>query len=438
MNSVPGIVLSGLSRLPRRLFPSKSSFRFRIAESSYDRPQGIRLTLPGPDDGAAVESFFRSLPGSRMNTKAVAPSQRVRLKRGVLEVFVDKAVQSPEALFGFAERCNPKRAFLFVSRVLGRHVPVRPSVMAANFDRLASLIPSDLPGPVLVFGMAETAVGLGAGVHRAYSADRQDCLYLVSTRHPLGSELLTRFEEEHSHASAHLVHLPLDPELRDAMLSARSLVLVDDEISTGNTLLNLHRALVGAGLSRIERMVACVLTDWSGGALEAAIGASTVSLVKGTCRFHDDPSAALPEMPPVGAVSAGRWRVDPANDWGRLGIREVADSLAPDLQVRPGERVIVVGTGEFVWRPFLLAERLERAGADVHFGATTRSPIALGHAIEHALSFPDNHGLGIANFLYNVQPGQFDRVILCSETPEEAVSAELVERLGAEVVIDGR
>ena len=33
-------------------------------------------------------------------------------------------------------------------------------------------------GPVLVIGMAETAVGLGAGVHRALSQTRQDSVYL--------------------------------------------------------------------------------------------------------------------------------------------------------------------------------------------------------------------------------------------------------------------
>lgn len=33
--------------------------------------------------------------------------------------------------------------------------------MAASFNALAAKIPADLPGPVLVIGMAETAVGLG-------------------------------------------------------------------------------------------------------------------------------------------------------------------------------------------------------------------------------------------------------------------------------------
>ncbi|RQR55212.1 phosphoribosyltransferase [Burkholderia sp. Bp9125] len=375
-----------------------------------------------------------------MESHVVPVSLRAQLMRGLLEVNVDDAVLPPSELFGFAERRNPKRAFLFVSKVLGRHIPVRPSVMSASFESLAAEIPADLPGPVLVIGMAETAVGLGAGVHRALGATRPDTVYLVSTRHPLGTELFARFEEEHSHASAHLIHLPVDPEVREMMLQARSLVLVDDEASTGKTFVNLHRALVDAGLTNIERVVTCVLTDWSAGAVEKAIGesATSVSLMHGSYRFHENPGAPLPDMPDVGAVSAGEWRLSPRNDWGRLGVRNVEDTLAPDLQVAPGEKIIVIGTGEFVWRPFLLAERLQRAGADVHFSATTRSPIALGHAIGHVLSFPDNYGLGIPNFLYNVKPGQFDRVLVCTETPAQAQPAELVEALGAEVIVDGQ
>lgn len=373
-----------------------------------------------------------------MERNAATQTLSAQLMRGRLEVKVDDSVVAPDSLFGFAERRNPKRAFLFVSRVLGRHIPVRPSVMDASFESLAAQIPADLPGPVLVIGMAETAVGLGAGVHRAFSATRPDTVYMVSTRHPTGTELFARFEEEHSHASAHLIHLPVEPDVREMMLNARSLVLVDDEASTGKTFINLHRALVEAGLTKVERVVTCVLTDWSGGAVRNTIGASAhqVSLLQGSYRFIEDADAPLPQMPSVGTIAAGEWPLLPRNDWGRLGVRNVEDTLAPDLLVKPGERILVVGTSEFVWRPFLLAERLERAGADVHFSSTSRSPIALGHAIEHALSFSDNYGLGIPNFLYNVRPGQFDRVLICSETPAQAVPAELVAALNAEVIVD--
>lgn len=362
------------------------------------------------------------------------------LKRGRLVVEVNASTFDPQALFSFAERRNPKRAFLFVSRVLGRHIPARPSLMADSFNALAAQIPADLPGPVLVIGMAETAVGLGGGVHRALSQTRDDSVYLVSTRHPTGSELFARFEEEHSHASSHLLHLPQDPKTRELMLTARSLVLVDDEASTGNTFINLSKALAEAGLSNIERLVTATLTDWSQDAVRTALGqhVTSVSLLDGRYTFDEDPAAELPEMPEVGSVAQGDWPLDANRDWGRMGVREHLDALAPDLEVTPGERILVVGTSEFVWRPFLLAERLEKAGADVHFSSTSRSPIALGHAIDHALSFSDNYGLGIPNFLYNVAPGQFDRVLICSETPAAAVDPALISALNAQVIVDDK
>ena len=372
------------------------------------------------------------------NSKTEPKVLHANLKRGRLEVEVNASTFEPQALFDFAERRNPKRAFLFVSRVLGRHIPARPSLMAASFNALAAKIPADLPGPVLVIGMAETAVGLGAGVHRALSHTRDDSVYLCSSRHPTGSELFARFEEEHSHASSHLLHLPQNAQTRAMMLNARSLVLVDDEASTGNTFINLSRALAEAGLNSIERIVTATLTDWSQDAVRKAMGnhVSSVSLLDGRYTFAEDCAAELPDMPEVGSVAQGDWALDASRDWGRMGVREHFDTLAPDLQVAPGERVLVVGTSEFVWRPFLLAERLERAGADVRFSSTSRSPIALGHCIDHALSFSDNYGLGIPNFLYNVAPGQFDRVLICSETPAAAVDPALVSALNAQVIVD--
>ena len=372
------------------------------------------------------------------NSKTQTKVLHANLKRGRLEVEVNASTFDPQALFSFAERRNPKRAFLFVSRVLGRHIPARPSLMAESFTALAAKIPADLPGPVLVIGMAETAVGLGAGVHRALSQTRDDSVYLCSSRHPTGTALFARFEEEHSHASSHLLHLPQDALARELMLNARSLVLVDDEASTGNTFINLTKALAEAGLNSIERIVTATLTDWSQDAVRHAMGehVTSISLLDGRYTFTDDPDAELPVMPEVGSVAQGDWPLDASRDWGRMGVREHADTLAPGLQIQPGERVLVIGTSEYVWPPFLLAERLERAGADVHFSSTSRSPIALGHAIDHALSFSDNYGLGIPNFLYNVAPGQFDRVLICSETPAAAVDPALLQALNAQVIVD--
>lgn len=365
-------------------------------------------------------------------------SQQVELERGRLEVDIFQSALPPEELFGFAERRNPKRAFLFVSKVLGRHVPVRPSKMQATYTQLAAQIPPDLPSPVVVLGMAETAVGLGAGVHRAYQQLGKEAIYLVSTRHPTGTEVFAHFEEEHSHASAHLIHWPQDPVIKAQLLAARSLVLVDDEASTGNTFINLVKALKTAGLTALEEIVTVTLTDWSKDAVQQQLTekVSSLALLTGEYRFIENPAAPLPTMPNVSTIGAGNWPINLAKDWGRLGISEHKNTLKLANPPAAGDKVLVVGTNEYVWRPFLLAEQLEQGGADVYFSSTSRSPISLGHTIQTALTFKDNYGLGIDNFLYNVESDKYDRIIICAETGLNSVDEQLVTALNAEVLLE--
>ncbi|MFJ4090152.1 phosphoribosyltransferase [Kitasatospora sp. NPDC089913] len=145
-------------------------------------------------------------------------------------------------LVGLALRENRKRAHLLVSTVLGKHVPQRPEVVhGAGLElgrRVRDLLTS-LPGEsvdrAVVLGYAETATGLGHSV-----ADGLDAAYLHSTRRPVaGLTPVGGFEEEHSHATSHLL-LPADPGL---LTGDGPLVLVDDEFSTGTTVLNTIREL---------------------------------------------------------------------------------------------------------------------------------------------------------------------------------------------------
>jgi orotate phosphoribosyltransferase len=362
----------------------------------------------------------------------------VNLQRGTLSVTVNHSLLDAEQLVDFAERRNPKRAFLFVSKVLGRHIPVKPSLMAQSFSQLAAQIPDNLPQPMLVIGMAETAVGLGAGVHRALQNRYPQAMYWMSTRHSLGTPLFARFEEEHSHASSHLLHFPLDESLKQQLLATKTLVLVDDEASTGKTFINLAQALQDAGLQHIERIIAATLTDWSGDALHQALGAKaqTVSLLSGSYQWHANPNVPPPDMPQVNSVAQGAWQPNLALDWGRLGVINHRHTLANKVSVQAGQKVLVLGSSEYVWRSFLLAEDLEQQGAEVYFASTTRSPIAIGHAIKTARAFSDNYGLGIANFSYNVEPNDFDKIIICSETPASMMDSTLVTALNAQVVVD--
>lgn len=335
-------------------------------------------------------------------------------------------------LFDIAERRNPKRAFLFVSKVLGRHIPVSPSVMRQVYRQLAEQIPEGMAGPVLVIGMAETAVGLGAGVFDELRHRFSESVYLTSTRHPVDGELLCEFKEEHSHATDHLIYLPDEPEMRRRVCEARTIVLIDDEATTGNTFINLLAALRGTyRLENLKQVVTVTLTDWSGEALtkRCPLPVTPVSLVSGQWQWTPIPDAPVAVMPFVNVTSRGAVPVTGKQSWGRLGMIVPARDLGRHIVTFSGERVLVLGTGEFVWEPFLLSERLEALGATVHYSSTTRSPIATGFAIQSAIAFTDNYGLGIPNFVYNVAHQKFDRILLCTETPAESVDQQLLTAL---------
>ncbi|MFG2548427.1 phosphoribosyltransferase [Streptomyces sp. NPDC048581] len=143
-------------------------------------------------------------------------------------------------MLGLALRRNPKRAHLLVSNVLGKHVPQSPSVVygagLALGRRVRELLGAEEAAGAVVLGYAETATGLGHSVADGIGL----APYLHSTRRPVaGVARAGGFEESHSHATSHLL-LPEDPTL---LVGDGPLVLVDDEFSTGNTVLNTVRDL---------------------------------------------------------------------------------------------------------------------------------------------------------------------------------------------------
>lgn len=359
-----------------------------------------------------VQIYERELPGGTLRVETQSPLPL-------------------DTLFDIAARKNPKRAFLFVSKVLGRHIPVSPAVMRESYETLAAKIPRDLPGPVLFIGMAETAVGLAAGVFRAAREHIAEPVFLTSTRHPVQGELLCEFKEDHSHATDHLIYMPADAALRHRALNARTLVLVDDEATTGRTFLNLLQALRDAGLQGLSRVITVTLTDWSGEAVQrhCPLPVESLSLVAGQWRWTPSPDAPVPVMPGVNVTAQGAVTLCARQDWGRLGMDDSNCRFAGDIMAEAGERILVLGSGEFIWPPFLLAERLEQQGAEVRFGSLTRSPISEGLAIASSLAFSDNYGLGIPNFVYNVAQQNVDRVIVCVETPVASVCPVLLAGL---------
>lgn len=399
-------------------------------------------------------------------------------------------------LLGLALRRNPKRAHLLVSNVLGKHVPQRPSVVhGAGFElgeRVRVLLGAEEARRAVVLGYAETATGLG----HAVADGLRDAPYLHSTRRPVaGARQAGGFEEAHSHATSHL----LLPEDRDLLASggreadASVLVLVDDEFSTGNTVLNTIRAL--HALHPRERYVIVALVDMRSAddrdrltAFAAEIGArvdlvtrstGTVALPDGvlergqalvTAQEAEQADRAAragraegPAGAAGGADTAPVTRVDldwPAAvpDGGRHGFTPahrtaleaalpgMADRIAATLSDHDGprpRRILVLGFEELMYAPLRLGTALEAAlgtDAEVRYSTTTRSPVLAvddpGYAIRTRLVFPahDDPADGPGDrYAYNVAGAGFDAVVAVvdsiADTPELHAPDGLLARL---------
>ncbi|MEU9322676.1 phosphoribosyltransferase [Streptomyces canus] len=383
-------------------------------------------------------------------------------------------------LLGLALRRNPKRAHLLVSNVLGKHVPQSPSVVYgqgfALGRRVRDLLGDEEAARAVVLGYAETATGLGHSVADGIAL----APYLHSTRRPVpGVAPAGGFEESHSHATSHLL-LPEDPAL---LAGDGPLVLVDDEFSTGNTVLNTIRDLHGRYPRGRYVVVALVdmrspedagrLSEFAGeiGARVDLVAAAsgTVKLPEGVLEKGQDLVARF-----EGTHSGARGTARPAPtrphpainrmdlmwprdvpDGGRHGFtpqhRIRLETALPAMAARLAEslpadahRVHILGFEELMYAPLRLARELEQVaeGVEVTYSTTTRSPVLAvddpGYAIRSRIVFPahDTPADGPGDrYAYNVAGAGFDAIVAVidstADTPELHAPDGLLAQLAA-------
>lgn len=348
---------------------------------------------------------------------------------------------TPAGLLGFASRLNPKRAFLFVSKVLGKHIPVPPAMMKKTHQALAVKLAPMLKqaNNVLVLGFAETATGLGAGV---FEAVREHCrlplLYVQTTRYDFNSPRALEFKEEHSHATSHLVFKPKSSVFHQA----DTLVLVDDEYTTGKTCLNFLRSFLETN-PHVRRVALVSLVNWMTKEHRAAfkeafadIHFSYVNLLSGYFSYEACEGHQLPPAPH--AVGNGALKDDLVQDqrgcarFGQDNDMHVQPHNLPE-QLAKDKVVRVVGDGELMHLAFKTALALEAAGYRATVQSTSRSPILVSGCISSALQFNDHYGDGIINYLYN-PPEEGDQVLVVHETEKATALCEQLTQRGCQVV----
>ena len=380
-----------------------------------------------------------------------------------------------------AGRINKKRAFLFVSKLLGKHLPINPkigiltgAILAERYsfmvneedlhlkDSLKKAFLSEgeeqtfppnsfiaeYHNPVII-GFAETATALGHAFFECF----QNADFFHTTREDLLSlSPVITFEEEHSHATSHRCYV--DEELLN---NKREIILVDDELTTGNTAINIIRS-IQAEFPRETYTVVSIL-DWRSTehqeaftAIEAELGISIncVSLIQGKMKamgeidlenslepeYRENMSqqkiTVIPlngqftsEFTAIHEVSTTRNQLPYLYETGRFGIKghdyfkinEWLKTFATQLKKkRAGEKTLCLGTGEFMYLPMKVASLM---GRGVKYHSTTRSPIypkqGKDYGANWKLEFPNPEDPLITNFVYNIPPNGYDDIFLFFE-----------------------
>lgn len=403
-------------------------------------------------------------------------------------------------LFKMATRINKKRRFLFVSTVLGKHLAVRPQVPILTGTLLAmmyhqkltgeenAILPAvvqalkqhenapavlqqvedsgiDLSDETLFIGFAETATALG---HAVFNTFQTKATYIHTTREQLPDiESFVTFEEEHSHATSHRVY----SEQPEKLLQAKRIVLVDDEITTGNTVVNIVETLRKKFPFVKQYMVLSIL-DWRSEQQRAVfkqleaewdVTIDFISIMGGQFSCIGEPTLTSKQVErttleaqemmllsikePIAQkyyrsiaengvenkapymLATGRFTLTAEQHKAQKNtIKNIAEQLK---KLRTDGPALVIGTGEFMYVPMELATYL---GEDVYVQSTTRSPIYCadesGYTITEKIAFESPENNGVENYLYNIQSRPYSELFLVVERiADKDVVARVVQAL---------
>lgn len=318
---------------------------------------------------------------------------------------------------------NKKRGYLVINQKQGKHIPVSPGEALAMFHELAAL----LKGPcgeerLLVIGFAETATAIGACV-----AGDLHAAYIQTTREEIPGVGYLYFSESHSHAVEQRL---VRDDLSAAMDGTDRILFVEDEVTTGNTILSAIESIERCLGRRVRFSVASLLNGMDAAAEREyeSRGISLYYLVKTDHKAYQSQAEqyagdGLYKKPQTQPFQHPVRTLEPSGylDTRRLqqserylaACEEMSRQVLSGFEADRGKRYLVLGTEEFMFPGLFLANRMEEAGCMVRFHATTRSPIAVSREPDYPLhvryELCSMYEKGRRTFLYD--PAPYDETV---------------------------
>lgn len=329
---------------------------------------------------------------------------------------------------------NTKRPYLYVNPSQGKHIPVSANIPLDLFRKMAQMLDeSYVSEKLLIVGFAETATAIGAGV-AFYSKNAVFCTQ--TTREFYDDKEYLHFSESHSHATDQ--GLIVDG-YEDILSQIDRIVLVEDEVTTGNTICKLIDTIKDRfKLCDIQFGIISILNSMSEDRIDELLkqGIQCLFLKRIPFEYHIDEIndyEYITEDLSYDLISLEgqddeitflqndllnlRFLVS-KDEYSSFGLNFVDDIVA-DLDLKDINKVLVLGTEEYMFIPMLLANVIKEQNPHIFVKnhATTRSPIMVSddeyYPLNNRVVLKSCYEMKRKTFLYNLE--HYDLCIVMSD-----------------------
>ena len=333
---------------------------------------------------------------------------------------------------------NNKRKYLVVNALQGKHIPVSGKKSLDMFITLAKKIEKIcVKGEkLLLIGFCETATAIGSAL-----AIHLRTFYMQTTRETVEDVEYLYFSEEHSHATEQKL---VEEDIRNFINDVDRIIFVEDEVTTGNTILNIINILEQKYKPKVKFSVASILNGMDEKSLEiyAQRNITLHYLIKtnhekyteiaekfsGNGRYYpcntETPQIFVKEYQLDEYINARRitlsWKYHMLCHllWCTL---EECEELEPVFK-QQNKKILVLGTEEFMYPSIYIASMLEKNGNEVKCHSTTRSPIVVSleedYPLHERFSLVSLYDDNRKTFIYNLD--KYDEVLIITDSTNKS------------------
>lgn len=329
---------------------------------------------------------------------------------------------------------NPKREFLLLNRLQGKHVPSKPSETMEMFQDLSETIINNLEDfeEYVSIGFAETATAIGMYIGQALKIPT-----MQTTRETIENVEYLFFSEEHSHAKEQkIIKNDLDLLLEN---NIKGILFIEDELTTGNTILNGIKIIKATYPEyNIKFAVASIINCMENEHLEK-FKESNVNCFYCSKYEAKNYISSIKDLVPkedekiiyINKEETHNYYVEKFKEGINIrrsnlyeDIHEVTEEFLEqnldEIHIFQ-EDVLVLGTEEFMYMGLMFGYVLEKMGNKVHFHATTRSPMLpsdnKNYVIEKRYKLRSVYENERTTFIYNLR--KYDKIFIVTDSEIE-------------------